>query len=98
MAALKLVWTKLAISDLDDVYEYVAATNTGAAMALIARIEKAITALRFTPNMGRPGRISGTRELVVTGTPFIVPYRVKEDRIEIIAVIHSARRWPGSFP
>lgn len=98
MAALKLVWTKLAIEDLDNAYDYIAATNPGAAADIIERIEKAIAALRLTPGMGRPGRVNGTRELVVTGTPFIVPYRVAEERIEIIAVIHAARRWPDSFP
>lgn len=98
MAALKLVWTRLAIEDLDDAYDYIAATNPGAAADIIERIEKAVAALRLTPGMGRPGRISGTRELVVTGTPFIVPYRGTGERIEILAVIHAARRWPDSFP
>ena len=98
MAALKLVWTKLAIEDLEDAYDYIAATNPEAATDIIERIEKAISTLRLTPGMGRLGRISGTRELVVTRTPFIVPYRVIGDRLEIIAVIHAARRWPDSFP
>lgn len=97
MAALKIVWTPLAIEDLDNAYEYIAATNPSAALDIIERIEKAISALRLTPGMGRPGRISGTRELVITGTPFIVPYRVAGERIEILAVIHAARRWPDSF-
>lgn len=72
MAALKLVWTKLAIEDLDDAYDYIAATNPGAAADIIERIEKAVAALRLTPRMGRPRRVNGTRELVITGTPFIV--------------------------
>jgi plasmid stabilization system protein ParE len=67
-------------------------TNPSAALALIERIEKVVAALRLTPNMGRPGRVSGTRELVVTRTSFLVPYRVAEDRIEILAAIHAARR------
>lgn len=98
MATLKLVWTRLAIKDLDDAYDYIAATNPGAAADIIERIEKAVAALRLTPSMGRLGRIDGTRELVITRTPFIVAYRVAEERIEIIAVIHAARRWPDSFP
>ena len=63
----------------------------------VERIEKAVATLRLTPNMGRPGRIIRTRELVVTRTPFIVPYRLLRERIEILAVIHAARRWPDSF-
>ncbi|MFB2897343.1 type II toxin-antitoxin system RelE/ParE family toxin [Aerosakkonemataceae cyanobacterium BLCC-F50] len=47
--------------------------------------------------MGRPGRIPGTKELVVTRTPFILPYRVQGEQIEILAVIHAARQWPESF-
>jgi len=97
MATLKLAWTRLAIEDLDDAYDYIAATNPGAAADIIERIEKAVAALRLTPSMGRLGRINGTRELVIT-PPFIVAYRVAEERIEIIAVIHAARRWPDSFP
>ena len=94
---MKIVWTKLAIADLDNAYDYIAATNPSAAQDIIERIEKAVAALRLTPGMGRPGRVTGTRELVVTRTPFIVPYRIIEERIEILAVIHSARRWPDSF-
>jgi len=49
------------------------------------------------PYLGRPGRVTGTRELVVTSTPFIVAYQVVDDRIEILAVFHGARIWPDSF-
>ena len=47
--------------------------------------------------MGRPGRVPGTRELVIPGTPYIVPYRVQGEAIQILRVYHSARRWPESF-
>ena len=97
MATLKLVWTKLAIEDLNNAYDYIAVTNPSAAGDIVERIEKAVATLRLTPNMGRPGRIIRTRELVVTRTPFIVPYRLLRERIEILAVIHAARRWPDSF-
>jgi toxin ParE1/3/4 len=49
------------------------------------------------PEIGRPGRIPGTRELVITNTPFVVPYRVRGDLIEVLSVFHGARRWPDSF-
>jgi plasmid stabilization system protein ParE len=49
------------------------------------------------PKSGRPGRVSDTRELVVPETPFIAPYRVRDDRVEILAVFHGARRWPARF-
>ena len=45
----------------------------------------------------RPGRVPGTRELVIPRTPFVVPYRLKSDIIQILRVYHGAHRWPKSF-
>ena len=53
--------------------------------------------LREFPALGRPGRVEGTRELIIAGTPYIVPYRVRGDTVEIITVLHSAQRWPDRF-
>jgi toxin ParE1/3/4 len=94
---VKVRWTSLALEDLDNAYEYVAADNPRAASAMIARIEAAVNSLSVFPDAGRPGRVEGTRELVVTGTPFIIPYRMKRRQIEILALVHAARRWPESF-
>jgi toxin ParE1/3/4 len=47
--------------------------------------------------MGRPGRVIGTRELIVPGTPYVVAYRVRESTMEVLAVMHSAQQWPTSF-
>jgi toxin ParE1/3/4 len=49
------------------------------------------------PHIGRPGRIEGTRELVVAGTPFVVPYRVRDDCVEVLSVFHGKRKWPDKF-
>jgi len=89
---VKLRWTRLAIADLDTAYAYVAADNPTAANHLIGRIERAAQVLRQHPAAGQAGRIEGTRELVVTGTPFVIPYRVRSNTIEILAVIHGARK------
>ena len=91
---MKVVWTSLALADLEQAREYIAADNPSAAARIAERIEKALAALSRHPELGRPGHLEGTRELVVTGTPFIIPYRVKAGRIELLALIHSARRWP----
>lgn len=94
---MKVVWTRLALSDLNSAYDYIAVENPSAAARVVEKIEKALTALSRHPEIGRPGRVEGSRELVVSGTPFIAPYRVKAKRIEILAFIHGSRRWPEEF-
>lgn len=94
---MKTVWTRLALQDLEHVRNYIATDNPAAAGGTIEKIAKAIENLPSYPNMGRPGRVKGTRELVVVGTSFLVPYRIKKERIEILAVIHGARRWPSNL-
>jgi toxin ParE1/3/4 len=61
------------------------------------RIETAIDRLVTFPESGRRGRVEGTRELVVPDTPFIVAYRPTGSTVDILSVVHSARRWPSSF-
>lgn len=68
-----------------------------AAAAQIVKIVESASGLTAFPNQGRIGRRSGTRELVVPRTPFIIAYRVSEDRVEILRVIHGAQRWPESL-
>ncbi len=61
------------------------------------RVPPAVGRLANHPALGRPGRVSGTRELVVSGTPYIVPYRVRGETVEILRVQHAARKWPEKF-
>ena len=65
---------------------------------MIERIRTAVERLAASPAIGRPGRVADTRELVIPGTPYIIPYRVKSDVVQIITVLHSAQRWPDRFP
>ena len=90
-------WLRKATASFNREIDYVAARNPEAARRLARRIENAVERLSIFPESGRPGRIAGTRELVVTGTPYIVPYRVKADRVEILRVFHAMRRWPEAF-
>ena len=97
MAALRIQWTKQAIADVDNIYDFVAAHNPHAARAVVDRIDRAITSLTTNPRLGRSGRVAGSRELVVPRTRFIVAYRLRGQAIELLGVMHAARRWPDRF-
>lgn len=79
---------------LTEIVLYIAEDNPTAAVAVKERIERATSNLATNPAMGRQGRIDGTRELVIAGLPYIIPYRVRYGRVEILDVIHAAPRWP----
>jgi toxin ParE1/3/4 len=94
---VRLRYTRQALVGLDQARAYIAARDPQAAAAMAARIREAIDGLRPFPERGRPGRVAGTRELVIPTTPFVVAYRIGDGQIEILAIVHGARRWPGSF-
>lgn len=83
---------------LKDIHERIAAENPAAASRMVERIRAAVARLAASPAIGRPGRVGGTRELVIPRTPYIVPYRIKGEAVQIITILHSAQRWPDSFP
>ena len=89
-----LVWLQRAIQDRDAQLDYIAQDNPTAAVSQGDRIAEQIEILQQHPQMGRPGRKQGTRELVISRTPFIVVYRVKGMRIELLRVLHGAQQWP----
>jgi plasmid stabilization system protein ParE len=76
---------------------YLADKNPYAAKSLYEQIKAVATELIDSPYIGRPGRVPGTRELVITNTPYILPYQIRSNRIEILRVYHGARRWPKQF-
>lgn len=90
--ALKIRWTPLAADDLSSAHEFLVEQNRSAAGKLIDRTLTAIEVLGRFPQMGRPGRVEGTRELVVA--PFIVAYRVTGTEVQILSILHAARQWP----
>lgn len=91
---MKVIWTARARVELDEIADYVAPISASAALALVRRLRQAGKQLGEHPHMGRPGRVDGSRELVVNGTPYILPYRVRDGRVEILAVLHASRQWP----
>lgn len=94
---MKIEWTEPARRDLQEIVLYIAQDNPYAARALQVQIRERVTLLQDNPDLGRPGRIDGTRELVMANNPYILPYRVRQDRIEMLAVYHGARKWPERF-
>ncbi len=94
---MKLRWVRPALEDLREIDNYISADNPDAAKRALSRIRAHSRLLVDQPHLGRPGRVPGTRELIVSKTPFILPYRVMSDEIQILRVIHGARRWPKTF-
>ena len=91
---MKIIWSPRAIEHLLAVRAYIAQDNPAAAGRVAACILSSVENLALHPNLGRAGRISGTRELVIPDTPYLVPYRIYKNRVEIIAVFHGRQRWP----
>jgi len=90
-------WTTPATEELVSAYEYIATENHSAAREIMNHIGETVDILARHPMAGRKGRIAGTRELVVPGTPFIVGYRIEKKEVWILAVMHAARKWPDEF-
>ena len=91
---MTVVWSPRAIDHLTHLRAFIARENPRAANRIAATLLEAVERLAELPGLGRPGRVANTRELVVPGTPYIVPYRVRGDRLEIIAVFHASQKWP----
>ena len=87
-------WLPVAISNRFEQLDYIAQDNPLAAMSQDEEIEHQVDMLMQHPQIGRPGRLRGTRELVISRTPFVVVYRVKGTRIEVIQLLHSSQQWP----
>ena len=94
---MRIVWLPRARDGVREAHAHIAATSPAAARGVVARIRAQVAILAEHPRIGRPGRVAGTRELVITRTPYIVAYRATGSDIEILAVFHGARRWPESF-
>ena len=94
---MNISWTRIAVQDLRAVWDFVGSDNGAAADKIIRRTFSAIEQLQRHPSLGRPGRVPGTRELVIIGTPYIVSYRSIRQEIQILAIVHGARRWPENF-
>ena len=95
---MNLIWSPEAVADLAALRAYIEQDDPAAAQRVALHIIRNVeTLLTENPGMGRPGRVPETRELVIPRTPYIVPYRVVGDTIQVLRVFHGARRWPDAF-
>lgn len=91
---MRLEWTLPAFEDIQEAGRYIALDDPRAAKRMAERVREAVEYLVDQPNIGRPGRVQGTRELVISGTPFIAVYWVRGDVVQILRLLHHARQWP----
>jgi len=93
---MEIRWTRQALQNLNAIAAHIALDNSSRAASFISEVKDKTQLLAQFPAIGRPGRMPGTRELVVHEN-YVLPYRVKGDMVQIIRVHHVARLWPQSF-
>ena len=94
---MRVIWSERSISELSEIWDYVAKDSETYAALILRRIQTAVERLPATPEIGRIGRVVGTRELVVQRTPYIVAYETSRHVISVLSVVHGAREWPKQF-
>lgn len=94
---MRVKWTRTALDNLDDAVEFIAADKPGAARNVASKIWDTARLLAEQPGLGRVGRVAGTREIVVPGLPYVLPYMEKEGTVFILRVMHTSMKWPETF-
>ncbi len=94
---MKIVWSLLAISDREAIFDYIEADSPRTAAQIDDQIEAQVDQLATFPESGRPGRVVGTRELVVQQTPYLAAYQIEGDTVRVLRVLHGAQQWPDEF-
>lgn len=94
---MKVIWTPRAIGHLVALRRYIEKDSEENAARVATRILRAVDLLASHPEIGRPGRITRTRELVVPDTPYVIPYRIRREHLELIAIFHGRQKWPSKL-
>lgn len=94
---MKLVWSAFALSDREQIYDYIESESPRSAALVDGRISESVNLLLDFPESGRVGRVSGTREQIIAHTPYIAAYDIRGDVIRILRLLHGAQRWPDDF-
>ena len=95
--AVKIIWSPEALDHLTAIRDYIAEDSPKASARTAQSILDCVALPAAQPGVGRPGRLLGTRELVVAGTNYIIPYRLRRGRLELLAVFHGRQKWPSSL-
>lgn len=98
LAHYTIEWSIFARADREAIFDYIEVDSPRGAIAVDERIQTSVESLRQFPEMGRQGRIEGTRELVISRTSYISVYRLTGDTVRILRVLHSAQQWPDYIP
>lgn len=91
---MRVKWLRQALRNLDEEAEFLARENPAAAIAMVTTLQTSVDLLSQQPGLGRPGRLPGTRELVIAHFPYVVPYRVRDGALEVLRVFHTSRKPP----
>ena len=94
---MQIIWEEDALRDLRHIRRHIAKDNVVAARQVARRIQEAARLLADHPEIGRTGRVTDTRELVIADTPYIAAYQVAGDAVLILRVLHGAQQWPEQF-
>ena len=94
---MQIVWLKTALANLSEIADFIALDNPVAAIKVVETIQTQVNLLLSQPAIGRPGRVLGTRELLITNMPYLIPYRIKNNTVEILRVLHTSRNPPKSW-
>ena len=94
---MRLEWSAYALADRSAIFDYIEADSPRAAAAVDERVREQVEVLARFPQNGRNGRTEGTRELIISRTPYIVAYRVTGNTVRVLRVLHGSRRWPDDM-
>ncbi len=94
---MRVKWLRTASRNLDAAVAYIAQEDPGAAARVYTHIRERVAALAEQPGMGKPGRVFGTRELVIEKYPYIIPYRIQDNEVHILRVFHTSRKPPKDW-
>jgi toxin ParE1/3/4 len=94
---MQVRWLRTALANLDSAAEYIALENRMAAQKIVVEAFRLTDLLADNPDLGRVGRVPGTRELVMAHHPYIIPYRIRDDVVEILRFFHTSRQWPDAL-